>query len=364
MYGDGAIVSQPEVATKPNNESLPESHAMKTPLFSIYVALLLLAIGHRLSAQITEIDQFKVTAYNQTNQSPPVTPDYPNAYYFAVLLYSDTNYDISLPMVFTPSATTDGEFIMNQNGPGSFGFGSPVYASKDDFDADYPNGLYDYFVDYPDMDNNTVGDDIHLQMQADDLYSTTIPAFSPGCWAALQHVDPAADFNLSWNSYTQMPGTDYAHTFIGTYDSQTFNSQYGGFNNFDCAPDVTSATIPAGSLEFGRTYIIQLYFSNRQTPSLSNENGTPLNRTTIGFDDQTHTTLVTIPPFLHISLAGECVTLTWPSLATHYKLQTTHDLSASTVWCDVTNSPTVIAAVNSLQLPAKHAKAFFKLTPF
>ena len=136
MYGDGAIVSQPEVATKPNNESLPESHAMKTPLFSIYVALLLLAIGHRLSAQITEIDQFKVTAYNQTNQSPPVTPDYPNAYYFAVLLYSDTNYDISLPMVFTPSATTDGEFIMNQNGPGSFGFSSPFYASKDDFDAD------------------------------------------------------------------------------------------------------------------------------------------------------------------------------------------------------------------------------------
>jgi hypothetical protein len=39
-------------------------------------------------------------------------------------------------------------------------------------------------------------------------------------------------------------------------------------------------------------------------------------------------------------------------------------LSASTVWRDVTNSPTVIDAVNSLQLPAKHAKAFFKLTPF
>jgi len=97
------------------------------------------------------------------------------------------------------------------------------------------------------------------------------------------------------------------------------------------------------------------------TPSATNEDGSPVS-VIIGYDDVTDATLVTIPPPLQISQAGGCVTLTWPSMATNYMLQTIHQLGGSDCWHDVTNSPTVVGSVNSLNLPAKHTQAFFRLT--
>jgi hypothetical protein len=105
-----------------------------------------------------------------------------------------------------------------------------------------------------------------------------------------------------------------------------------------------------------------LFFSNRVTPVVTNEDGSSVS-VIVGYDDITDATLVTIPPPLQISLSGECVTLTWPSLATNYTLQVTHQLDTNS-WCNVTNSPTVAGSANSLNLPAKHSQAFFRLAPF
>jgi hypothetical protein len=337
---------------------------MKTLRFSLCFAFLSAAIDGRLSAQVLDLYHFKGTVYSQTSPSPDVTLRYPDIYYFANSLDADPAkaLEYSLFMVFTPS-DSNGEFVMTENSTYAFSFNSPYYADKTDFDADYPNGLYNYVTTYSPPDNDTPeADNVLVQTPADDLFSTTLPAFSPDCWIAMQDVDPAADLNLSWNSYTAMPGASYAYTFVATYDSQTFDSTYGGYN-FNAPSDVTATTIPAGSLDYGRTYIVELFFSNRVTPSTTNTDGSFV-LATVGFDDITDATLVTIQPPLQIALAGSgCVTLTWPVQATNYTLQVTHQLDMPNCWCNVTNTPTVVGSSNTLNLPAKHPQAFFRLAP-
>jgi hypothetical protein len=364
----GVIYSSPFlsslISTKENKIRENQAFDRRTNIMNckIIAALLLLASDSHLRAQILDIYHFKGTVYIQTSPSPAVTPRYPDVYYFANLLDADPAkaLEYSPFMVFTPSTSpTNGEFVMTETSTYSFSFNSPYYACKTNFDADYPNGLYNYVTTYSDPNNNNPkSDNVLVQTPANDLYSTNLPAFSPDCWTAMQNVDPAADFNLSWNNYTQMTGSDYAYTFVSAYDSQTVEFKF----NFNGPSDVTSTTIPAGSLDYGRTYIVELFFSNRVTPDTTNEDGSFVS-VTVGFDDITDATLVTIPPPLQISQAGGCVTLTWPSMATNYMLQTIHQLGGSDYWHDVTNSPTVVGSVNSLNLPAKHTQAFFRLTP-
>ena len=273
--------------------------------------ILTLLSASRLTAQVNDIQQFKIAVYNQTSSSPPATPE---AFFFGSGLDADPDLGISLPMVFTSSQ--DGfEFILNQNGPGSFGYGGPTYASKTNFDADYPNGEFDYAFNYFDINSNNIADNILIVTSLTDLYSTVLPAYSPDCWTAMQNVDPAADFPLAWNSYTAAPGADYAHTFIGSYDNTTFNSQYGSFN-FDCEPYQTNVVIPAGTLQYGRSYSFLLYFSNRQTPTFTNDDGST-GTVIIGFDNQAHANLITIPPPLQIVPADTGVSRIWPVLASN-----------------------------------------------
>jgi hypothetical protein len=175
----------------------------------------------------------------------------------------------------------------------------------------------------------------------------------------MQNVDPASDFNVFWNSYAQMPGTDYAYTFVAVYDSQTFEFVF----NYSGTPDVTATTIPSGTLDYGRTYIVELFFSNRVTPSVTNEDGSAVS-VIIGYDDITDATLVTMPLLLQISQAGSgSVTLTWPSQATNYTLQVSHQLAMTNGWNNVTNVPTLVGSSNSLTLPANDSQAFFRLAP-
>ena len=237
---------------------------MRKCLFNPLFALVLLSVDHRLSAQVLELFQFKGVVYSQTSPSPPVAPDPRYGYYFAAQVFSDPDkaLEYSPFMVFT-SSDSNGEFVVIQDAEYHEIYNSPYYSSKTDFDADYPNSLYNYVTTYSDPHDSTPkSDNVLVRVPADDLYSTNLPAYSPDTWTAMQEVDPSADFDLSWNSYTQMPGTAYAYTFVDTYDSQTQDSTCGAFN-YEGPPDIDTTTIPAGTLDYGRTYIVQLFFSNR-----------------------------------------------------------------------------------------------------
>lgn len=334
---------------------------MKPYRLNICLALFLTLISSRLSAQVTYIGQFKVTVYQQSGPNPPTDPNYPNAYYFGVTLNSDPIYAISLPMVFTPSTTTSGEFIMNENGPQDFGFGSPNYADKTDFDSDYPNGTYDYFIEWPCANDTLMSEDVYVDVPPEDLYVSTIPALSPDSWQALQNLDPSQDVILSWAPYTQQPDADLAHTFIGTYDNQTFNSFYGGFN-FDCDTDQTSVVMPAGSLEYGRSYTMNLYYSDRLQPNdITNQNNNGV-FVIIGFDNLTQITINTIQPPLTLGVTNQVATLTWPSAAFNFELQTTGDLAGGN-WQTVTEAREISGSLFVVNLPATDSSAFYKLAP-
>ena len=330
------------------------------------LAILLSSFTLRLHAQVLDLSQYRSTLYYQTGPAPPTTPNSPYAYYFASYVDADSSkaLEYSPFMVYTASdSPTNSEFVMFEASSYSFYFFGAFYADKEDFDADYPNGTYNYVTTYSDpTDDTPKSDNVLIQTPDTDLYSPTIPAFSPNCWPAMQGLDPSADFTLSWNSYSLTPGASYAVSFLYLYDNQTLDSTYGGFNYyFD--PTITSYTIPAGTLDYGRTYTVDIYFSNRATSDATNEDGSDVG-VTIGYDNITSATLVTIAPSLQIVPSpGNSVTLSWPALATNYVLQTTPALTGPGGWNNVTNVPSTAGSISSLTLPANQPQAFFRLAP-
>jgi hypothetical protein len=313
------------------------------PLFAPFVA-----------PQIMDVNQFKVTVYSQTNSAPPAAPNYPDAYYFGSYIDTYTNADVANVVIYPPAPGT-GQLNLIQYGPGFFENGSPYYADESSFDADFPDGTnYDYNYDYTDIFGNVDSNDLYFATSPTNLYPDAVPAFMPGCWTAMQTVDPTLDLTLSWNSYDVTPGADFAYTFINIYDLGTGNT----FATPSGPPDETTTNIPANTLEYGRAYEVDLYFSERQTPQASEEVSV-----IAGWDNLTQTTLYTIAPWLNIAPAGTNVILTWPALASNYQLELATALSATNTWNAVTNVPNVNGTTNVLALPATNGSAFFRLAP-
>ena len=322
---------------------------MKTTLIRSLFALLLLALTDRLPAQVFEFDIFKTTVYHQTNAAPPVTPDFPNAYFFASKLITDPSYNVTDIFVDSPLA----EYSMQSNSTTFFTLNSPYFSTKTNFDAHYPSGEYDFDVSYLDVDGNSQDAYGYLIIPTQDLNAPNPAAFLTNCWPAMQQVYSGADFTLQWNSYLLASGADTAATFISVQDNATGNVPYGKI----CAPDVTTAQIPANSLLPGHSYTVNIVFSERNTTTGVGY-GNALN--IVGFDNLTYTSLNTLPG-LQIAGAGANITLTWPHAATNYQLQATGSLNTNAVWNIVTNLPVVISPYNVLTLPATNIQRFFHL---
>ena len=243
---------------------------MKTIFVRFLPAALVFTVANPLFApfvapQIMDVNQFKVTVYSQTNSAPPAAPNYPDAYYFGSYIDTYTNADVANVVIYPPAPGT-GQLNLIQYGPGFFENGSPYYADESSFDADFPDGTnYDYNYDYTDIFGNVDSNDLYFATSPTNLYPDAVPAFMPGCWTAMQTVDPTLDLTLSWNSYDVTPGADFAYTFINIYDLGTGNT----FATPSGPPDETTTNIPANTLEYGRAYEVDLYFSERQTPQAS-----------------------------------------------------------------------------------------------
>jgi hypothetical protein len=324
-----------------------------------------MAANSRLSAQVVDVGQYRQIVYQQTNASSQVTLRQPDDYYFFSVLDADPTkaLEYSPFMVFTPSAANE-EFVMAEESTYYFAFYGQFYADKADLDTNYPAGGYDYVTTYSDPTNDAPkSDNVIVFAPTNELYSATLPAFSTNCWTAMQNVDPAVDFPLSWNSYGLTPGATYATTFVNAYDSQTLdNTTYGGYYYYG-DPGITSTVIPAGSLDYGRTYVVELFFSTRVTSTTTNTDGSAV-ALTFGYDDVTAAILTTLAPPLKITPAeNQSVMLSWPARATNYVLQTTSDLNCPDCWAEVPDSPDVNGTTNQLTLPIENARAFFRLAP-
>lgn len=301
-------------------------------------------------AQIIDVNQFKTTVYLQTNAAPPAAPNYPNAYFFGTFVDTDPASSVTNLIATSPNGAY---LFLNQYSPTYFENSSPWYATQTNFDTDYPGGTYDYNFNYLDTFSNWVNADVIFDTATNDLNATSIPAFTPDCWTAMQTVDPAQSFTLTWNNYSVTPGADLAYTFIGISDQATGNGIIGPSG----PPELTSTNIAAGTFQYGHIYNVNLCFSERQLPV---DYGFGGDRITVGWDNLTTTTLITLPLLLQITPAGASIILTWPADATNYHLETTDSLLPAS-WSVVTNLPAVIGTTNLLVLPTSHTSAFFRL---
>jgi hypothetical protein len=328
---------------------------MNNAILRLLLTALILTAGHRLDAQVLDVNQFKVTVYRQTSSAPPVAPDVPNGWYFGTYIDTDPAAGVTNVTVYSPG---NGVLPLNQFSPTYFEASTPYYANETLFDADYPGGTnYDYNYEFTDGTASTYIEDELFNISTTNLYATSIPAFTPACWTAMQTVDPAQPFTLTWNAYTLTPGADLAYTFISINDHATGNGVIAPSG----PPEITSTNLPAYSLQYGRVYDVSLFFSERQTPP---DYGLSDASIIAGWDNLTLTTLQTLPLWLQIAPAGTNVLLTWPAAATNYQLQATASLSAGGLWQAVTNPPIVSGATNWLTLPARAASTFFRLSTF
>jgi hypothetical protein len=315
--------------------------------FSFVLSWTLLAFTAR--AQVTNFSEFKVTVYNQSSAAAPTQPDHPNAYYFgAQLNFTDGAQGIADVAISGPVLPFT---YLTEGTPIYYSYGSPYYDLKMNFDSDFPAGEYDFQVDYTNYSDYGA-----LFIPDYDFYSTNIAAFTPDCWTAMQQVDPSQDFTLTWNAFTPDTNTTSAFTFVDFYDDDT------GSNVFSAdflTPDTTTTNIPADTLLYGKLYDVNTFFSDRQdTPDAGF--GSALG--TVGFDNLTHTTLMTIQPWLRIAQAPNTnVTLTWPTLASNYVLESVDQLPAPGSWTTVTNIYTPSGGTNFLTLPATGLSRFFRL---
>ena len=325
---------------------------MKKHMACLLPAVLVVAAVPRLPAQVLDVNQFETTVYLQTNAAPPAAPNFPNAYFLGTYIDTDPDDDVTNVIVYSPGT---GMLPLNQYSPTYFENSTPYYSNITDFEADYPGGTYDYNFNYTDMVLGFVNTDVIFDVSTNDLHATSIPAFTPACWTAMQSVDPAQDFTLSWNAYPLTPGADYAYTFINISDHASGTSAIGPSG----PPGLTSTNIPAYTLLYGRVYDVSLYFSERQNPLDQGPSGADI---TVGWDNLTMATLQTLPLWLQIAPAGTNVLLTWPAAATNYQLQAAASLSAVGAWSVVTNQPVVGGTTNFLTLPAVNASTFFRLS--
>ena len=326
---------------------------MKSIPLAVVLALLLVGVFSS-EAQVTNFSIFKVTVYNQTNAAPPVTPNSPDAYYFGAQLNTlDSSNYVDVYFVDPNGDTT----YLSQITPYYFNFGSPYFSNKTDFDMTYGSGEYDFYVDHTNMVDHTTYTDSGLVIVPDeDIYTTNIAAFTTNCWTAMQQVDPTRCFTLEWNPFTPSTNTTSYFTFVNVQDADG-NTPFAA--NY-LTPDTATTNIPACTLLYGETYTVNVFFSDRQDTQNAGF-GDALG--TVGFDHLTYTTLVTIPPWLHIFGANNSVTLTWPALATNFVLTSTVQLSPSQ-WSVVTNTPVTFGCTNSLVLPVVGSSQFFRLSEF
>jgi len=318
---------------------------------TLFVAILVCLLAGRLAGTAqTNFALFKVTVYNQAGVAPPTVPDSPNAFYFAAQFATPDASAITNVGVVDPAGTN---LVLTESGPGYFSFGSPYFATKTNFDTTYGSGEYDFYVDYtnyPDYGSVTIPDQ--------DFYTTNIATFTTNCWTGMQQVDPSQPFDLQWNGFAPDPAATAAYTFINVQDNLTGDTPFGA--NY-LTPDTTVTNLAAGTLLYGRTYTVNIYFSDRQDFPNAGFGGA---LGTIAFDRLTHTTLATIPPWLQIAAAGPTnIALTWPALATNFSLSSTFSLSPDAVsWFAVTNAPAALGASNLLVLPHATPSQFFRLS--
>ena len=311
--------------------------------------MLLLLDSGQVQAGISSYTVFKTASYHQTDATPPVAVDAPNAYFFAVQFFADTTNDITNGDTFiTPGGTNYSFATSNVT---YIAHNSDYFETKEHMDNDFPDGTYLFSIN---QDTNYSA----ATLPTNELYSTSIPAFTGDTWTNLQSLDPGQTLTLNWNNFIPHPSVTSAFIFVRILE--VFGDNFGNYvflADF-LPPGATSVDLPAHTLNFNSDYRIELIFSDRVDLLHAGFGGEA--EATAGFENLTFTYFTTIPLILNIAPAGTNVVLSWTNSASDYSLACTHNLTSGD-WHPVTNLPTLIDNQLMLTNAAGSTNTFFRL---
>ena len=219
---------------------------MKTYARSALTPLVALALAAAAHAQATDVVLFRTNINSQTSAT---TADYLGTFLAAGIDVTDAgNYGAGT--LTLPDGTTSYSFT--QTGT-AYDYGSPLYASAADLEADFPHGDYTFSFDA----GNDPADALTLT-DAQDRFSPDVPLAQE--YATLKSAVAGQAVTVHVAGFT--PGT-------GTSDEISFyilRDNTAGFNLIDDRNSNTNAysfDIQAGALQANHSYTLNLYYSSR-----------------------------------------------------------------------------------------------------
>ncbi|MBI5774183.1 MAG: immunoglobulin domain-containing protein, partial [Verrucomicrobia bacterium] len=192
--------------------------------------------------------------FTQANSGAPIFKDVSTAYQFEASVNSSvTNVVTGLSVRLPGGSTQPGTAYSTNDGLGLGYTLNPGYATEAALDAAYPAGAYVLTI-------NTVNDGVRTVTNTlpASVYPST-PRVSN--YAAAQSINPAADFTLAWDAFTNGTAGDYIEVKVGVAGtgadafSTAAPGQPGALTGLD-----GSVVIPANTLAAGTTYNCELWF--------------------------------------------------------------------------------------------------------
>jgi hypothetical protein len=291
----------------------------------------------------------KVQGFMQTSAAMPAwrTP-YPFAFQVdASVESSDALLDATLVLPDGSLETMTWDPLHSYRPP-SFGYRENFTSAQELEDA-CTNGTYFILLD-------TANDG--FRVIALDLLA---PVYPDAPWVvnfdAAQRVDTRSDFVLRWAGFAGATTND---SIVIEIWSDPSSRVFATPDDVPFSATNTSIVVPRNTLAPGKTYVVFLVFLRITDRDEGNYPGVS---SKAGCDTYTVFQLRALPE-LHISVSNNLATVSWPSPATGFDLETNADPGRSDQWNAVTNLPSLVDGWYSVTLPATNRAMFYRLNRY
>lgn len=188
-------------------------------------------------------------SYDQTSNSAPTTPA---GYFFSIGLYFNTAGDYTAGTATYPGSGSP-QTLPAPAGSTQFNYDSALYPTMAALHVAYPFGKYVITGS-----GGSVGAATAYINYKHDYFTKAIPYLTN--FSALNGLNPAANFNVDFNSFTPNSHVTLGYTFLTITDVST---GVAVVTDDFLKPTTTSALIAAGTLLPDTTYDYELDFSDR-----------------------------------------------------------------------------------------------------
>jgi hypothetical protein len=223
----------------------------------------------------------KTQVYHQTSDSQPVTP---SSFYGGIELFTPSPSELTSALVYTTQSVPPREFNLGESTPGRWGYG-PGFNSLEAMDAGLPHGeTLAYLIEGGTLGSQTA----FLDVPAANYFPAEVPYLTDGTFAELSEFDTTAPFTVTWNGFTQVPGTNNSRTFFSIVRASDGESVIGT----SVSQSVLSYQLPANALAPSTEYRANLTYSSRLQ---QNDAGFVTGDSEVLFDLLTDVIFVTAP---------------------------------------------------------------------